>query len=80
MKIKTVLKIPFKVGDNAYFETYENNATICLGVQGHKIIAIEVNAVVKGQFTDIKLPLVSLGKHWALSEDEMNKALQEKNQ
>ena len=41
MKIKTVLKIPFKVGDNAYFETYENNATICLGVQGHKIKIVE---------------------------------------
>ena len=79
MKIKTVLKIPFKVGDNAYFETYENNATTYLGVQGHKIIAIEVNAVVKGQFTNIKLPLDWLGKHWALSEEEMQKILQEQN-
>ena len=40
-----VIVPPCKVGDKVWFETYKKNATVCVGVQPHKVDRIDVICV-----------------------------------
>ena len=40
-----VLVPPCKIGDEVWFNTYKNSATVCVGIQPHKVDAIDVNII-----------------------------------
>nr|DAH17027.1 MAG TPA: hypothetical protein [Caudoviricetes sp.] len=69
--------LPCKVGDTVYFRTYDCNGTIDLGIQPHKVTAIEGNTIVRGKYIDIELSLDRYGVSWFLTREEAESALEE---
>lgn len=74
-----VIVPPCKVGDTVWFETYKKNATVCVGVQPHKVDRIDVICVC-----DIKNLVETNIREWEfghsvfLTREEAEKALKER--
>lgn len=74
-----VIVPPCKVGDTVWFETYKKNATVCVGVQPHKVDRIDVICVC-----DIKNLVETNIREWEfgqsvfLTRAEAEKALKER--
>lgn len=67
--------LPCKTGDTVWFNTYSCNATVCHGVQPHKVKAIRTYVIVAGDHTDVGLPIETAGITWFLTENAARDAL-----
>lgn len=65
-----LIKLPCKVGDNLYFETYINNASENIGIQGHQIIRVDINFICKDKVFPTTIPLWEIGEYVFLTHEE----------
>ena len=74
-----VIVLPCNVGDTVYFNTYKNNATVCVGVQPHKVITYRLGMVIEGEYSvpTTVLPDYEFGRSVFLTREEAEAALKE---
>ncbi|MBU5456833.1 hypothetical protein [Oscillibacter sp. MSJ-31] len=75
-KAGRLVVLPCKVGDTVYFRTYDCNGKVDLGLQPHKVTAIEGHAIARGRYTDVGLPSGQYGVSWFLTREEAEKVLE----
>ena len=75
-----VIVPPCKVGDTVWFETYEKNGSVFVGIQPHTVDRIDVDCVVGTQkFVETRLPSWSFGKTVFLTKEGAEQALKERD-
>lgn len=67
--------IPCKVGDTVWFRTYAKNATVDLGIQPHEVVDIRSYVIVRGEFTDVGIPIEHFDKTAFLTREKADAAL-----
>lgn len=74
-----VIVPPCKVGDTVWFNTYEKNATVCVGIKPHTVDCIYV-VLVCGEKKLIPTNIYDweIGKTVFLTKEEAEKALKER--
>ena len=71
-----VLIPPCKIGDEVWFNTYKQSATVCVGVQPHKVDAIDVNIICDtSSLAPVTISHARFGKDVFLSREEAEEAL-----
>jgi hypothetical protein len=71
-----VIVPPVRVGDTVWFNTFAKSATVCLGVQPHKIDRVNISFTVGAdKLLPTEIPDWSIGKTVFLSRDEAEQAL-----
>ena len=71
-----VLVPPCKIGDEVWFNTYKNSATVCVGIQPHKVDAIDVNIICDtSSLAPVTISRTRFGKDVFLSREEAEEAL-----
>ena len=76
-----VIVPPCKVGDTVWFETYEKNGSVCVGIKPHTVDRIDVSCVVgQNKLVETRLPSYFFGKDIFLSKEEAEKALKERSE
>ena len=74
-----VIVPPCKVGDTVWFNTFEKNATVCVGVQPHKVDRIDVDLVCgEKELIPTKIPYWMVGERVFLTKEEAEQALKER--
>lgn len=72
-----VIVPPCKVGDTVWFETFAKSATVCLGIQPHKIDRVNVSFTVGAEkLVPTDIPDWIIGKIVFLTREEAEAALQ----
>ena len=64
-----LLRLPCKVGDTIYFETFVKNGSESIGVQPHKVVEVRVSFVCD-DWPDTEVPDWAFGKTAFLSKEE----------
>lgn len=73
--------IPCKVGDTVWFNTWKQNATVCVGIQPHTVDRIDILLVCDSKnLIETKIYEWEIGKSVFLTEEEAEKALKEREQ
>ena len=71
-----VLVSPCKIGDDIWFNTYKNSATVCIGIQPHRVDAIDVNIICDASNSvPVEISHTRFGKDVFLSREEAEEAL-----
>ena len=71
-----VIVPPCKVGDTVWFETFAKSATVCLGIQPHKIDRVNVSFTVGAEkLVPTDIPDWMIGKTVFLTKEEAEAAL-----
>lgn len=71
-----VIVPPVRVGDTVWFNTFAKNATVCLGVQPHKIDRVNISFTVGAdKLLPTEIPDWSIGKTVFLSREDAEQAL-----
>lgn len=74
------VELPCEVGQTVWFETWEKNGSVCIGVQPHTVDKIEIACVVgMNKFVPTRLEDWRFGKTVFLSREEAEKALAERS-
>jgi hypothetical protein len=74
------VELPCEVGQTVWFETWEKNGSVCIGVQPHTVDKIEIACVVgMNKFVPTRLEDWRFGKTVFLSKEEAEKALAERS-
>lgn len=74
------VRLSCRVGDILWFNTYKNNATVCVGVQPHKIDRIDTYFVCNtDKLIETKIPDWEIGKTVFHSKEETEAALRNEN-
>ena len=74
-----VIVPPCKVGDMVWFNTFKKNATVCVGVQPHKVDRIDVELVCgEKELIPTKIPYWMVGERVFLTKEEAEQALKER--
>lgn len=64
------------VGDNLWFETWKNNATVCVGIQPHRVDRIDVTYVCDNdKLIENKVNSWEIGKRVFTTKEECEKAV-----
>lgn len=64
------------VGDELWFETWENNGTICVGIQPHKVDRIDVTYVCdSNKLIETKIPNWEIGKRVFTTKEDCEEAV-----
>ena len=64
------------VGDNLWFETWKNNATVCVGIQPHKVDRIDVTYVCDSdKLIENKVNSWEIGKRVFLTKEDCERAV-----
>lgn len=73
------MELPCNVGDTVYFETWINNGSTSIGIQGHKVKGFNIEAVVRGDgaYDDTHLPIFKFGNHIFLDKEQAEARLKE---
>ena len=71
----TFIELPCKVGDNIYFETWEDNGNTSIGVKGHKVAGFEINAIINGKYGKTYIPIKAVGIDVFLTKAEAEEKL-----
>ena len=72
------VEIPCKVGDDVWFNTFKKNATVCIGIQPHKVDRIDVCLVCgEKELIETKIPIWRIGKTVFLTKEEAERKLEE---
>jgi hypothetical protein len=72
------VELPCKVGDDVWFNTFKKNATVCVGIQPHKVDRIDVVFVCdEKQFIETRIPIWQIGKTVFLTKTEAEEKLNE---
>ena len=72
-----VIVPPVKVGDTVWFNTYKRNATVCIGVQPHKVDRIDTVLVCDDKaLVSTRIYDWEIGKTVFLTREEAEAALQ----
>lgn len=67
---------PCKVGDIVWFETWEKNGTVNIGVKPHKIDRIDVTYVCNtDKLIETRIPIHEIGKRVFTSKEACEKAV-----
>lgn len=66
----TLIKLPCKVGDYLYFETWIHNASENIGVQGHQIKRIDIDFVCDDERSPTNVHLWEIGENIFLTREE----------
>jgi hypothetical protein len=75
-----VMVPPCKVGDTVWFNTFKKNATVCVGVQPHKIDRIDISFVCDTKnLIETHIHDWEIGKTVFLTREEAEKALAERS-
>jgi hypothetical protein len=75
-----VIVPPCKVGDTVWFNTFKKNATVCVGVQPHKIDRIDISFVCDTKnLIETHIHDWEIGKTVFLTREEAEKALAERS-
>ena len=70
---------PCKVGDTVWFNTFKKNATVCVGIQPHKVERIDILLVCDTkQLIETKIYDWEIGERVFLTKEEAQKALEER--
>lgn len=73
-----VVELPCKVGDDVWFNTFKKNATVCIGIQPHKVDRIDVCLVCgEKELIETKIPIWQIGKTVFLTKEEAEAMLEE---
>lgn len=76
-----VIVPPCKVGDTVWFNTFKKNATVCVGIQPHKVDRVDVLFVCDTKnLIDTKIPNWQIGKTVFLTKEDAEKALAERSE
>lgn len=67
---------PCKVGDTVWFNTWKKNATVCVGIQPHKIDRIDVSFVCDTEnLVETRVPMWEIGKRVFLTREAAERTL-----
>ena len=71
-----VIVPPVKVGQTVWFNTFKQNASVCVGVQPHKVDRIEVTLICDSDDrVETRIPDWRIGKTVFLSREDAERAL-----
>ena len=73
----TLIELPCKVGDKVYFETWEDNGSTSIGVQGHTVTGFEINFIINGRYGNTYIPTRAVGIDVFLTKAEAEAKLKE---
>ncbi len=72
------VELPCAVGDDVWFNTFKKNATVCVGIQPHKVDRIDVVLVCdEKQLIETRIPIWQIGKTVFLTEEQAKAKLKE---
>ena len=76
------MRPPCKVGDEVYFNTYENNGSTCIGIKPHKVTAYRLGMVVGNEIGKpiTVLPEYEFGKTVFLTKEEAEAAFRKEDE
>lgn len=72
------VELPCKVGDDVWYNTFKKNATVCIGIQPHKVDRIDVCLVCgEKELIETKIPIWQIGKIVFLTKEDAEAKLKE---
>lgn len=71
-----VIVLDCNVGDTLWFETWKKNATVCVGIQPHKVDRIDITYVCDtDKLIETKIPNWEIGKRVFTTKEECERAV-----
>ncbi|MCH5315440.1 MAG: hypothetical protein J1E81_05965 [Eubacterium sp.] len=61
-----------KIGDTVFFDTFTNNGSTSIGIQGHEVKGYDLRLIVKNTqgYDSTEIPISEIGKSVFLNKDE----------